>query len=29
MKMPRRSKVSGDFEPYSPAGALPYGIAGG
>jgi len=25
MKMPRRSKVSGDFEPYSPAGALPYG----
>jgi lysophospholipase L1-like esterase len=24
MKMPRRSKVSGDFEPYSPAGALPY-----
>jgi hypothetical protein len=25
MKMPRRSKVSADFEPYSPAGALPYG----
>ena len=25
MKMPRRSKVSEDFEPYSPAGALPYG----
>jgi hypothetical protein len=24
MKMPRRSKVSGDFEPYSPAFALPY-----
>ena len=24
MKMPRRSKVTGDFEPYSPAGALPY-----
>jgi hypothetical protein len=24
MRMPRRSKVSGDFEPYSPAGALPY-----
>ena len=24
MKMPRRSKVSGDFEPYSPSGALPY-----
>lgn len=24
MKMPRRSKVSGDFQPYSPAGALPY-----
>jgi lysophospholipase L1-like esterase len=25
MKMPRRSKVSQDFEPYSPAAALPYG----
>jgi hypothetical protein len=25
MKMPRRSKVSQDFEPYSPAFALPYG----
>src|ERR1043166_8547209 len=24
MKMPRRAQVSGDFEPYSPAGALPY-----
>ena len=24
MKMPRRSKASGDFEPYSPAFALPY-----
>ena len=24
MKMPRRSRVSGDFEPYSPAYALPY-----
>jgi len=29
MKMPRRSKVSGDFEPYSPAYALPMHIAGG
>jgi hypothetical protein len=25
MKMPRRSRVTADFEPYSPAGALPYG----
>jgi hypothetical protein len=25
MKMPRRSRVSSDFEPYSPAAALPYG----
>ncbi len=24
MRMPRRSKVTGDFEPYSPSGALPY-----
>jgi hypothetical protein len=24
MKMPRRSKTSDDWEPYSPAGALPY-----
>ena len=24
MKMPRRSRVTGDFEPYSPAFALPY-----
>src|SRR5258708_638739 len=25
MAMPRRSRWSGEFEPYSPAGALPYG----